>query len=67
MTRSASEVEANRQRARLLRAQLVGIAALDLVFNIWAAAVDVPAPVVWFGGFSLGVTTTAAFVALRLR
>ncbi len=66
MTRAPLDIESTRQRLRQIRIQLIGIAAFTLMFNILAAAADVPAPVVWFGGFSLGVTATAAFVALRL-
>ena len=66
MTRSPLEVEATRHRVRQLRAQLVGIAVLMLVINIWGAAVAVPTPMAWFLGFGLGVTTAAAYAAVIL-
>lgn len=67
MTRTPLEDETNRQHARQLRAELlVGIAVLATLLNILAAQLGLPAPVVWFLGFGLGVTGTAAFVALLL-
>jgi hypothetical protein len=66
MTRPPLDVEANRHRVRQLRAQLVGIAAVMLAINIWAAAAGVPAPMVWFLGFGLGVTAAAAYAAVIL-
>ncbi len=67
MTRAPLNIEPARQHLRKLRMQLVGITAGTLILNIAAAAADVPPSVVWFGGFSLGVTATAAFIAMRLR
>lgn len=66
MTRPPLDAEATRHRVRRARAQLVGIAAGMLVINIWAAAVAVPAPMVWFLGFGLGVTAAAAYAAVIL-
>jgi hypothetical protein len=67
VTRAPLDIEPARQHLRKLRMQLVGITAGTLLLNLGAAAADVPPSVVWFGGFSLGVTATTAFIALRLR